>query len=113
MAESIRSRGGGVELRGLEYPIVVQPIGDMVGEKPAGFDYRLIAGHRRYKAMEVFLKWSKVPAMVRSGLSDCDARMLNFVENLERKDLNPLEEATVAPTRCIPEGAPLRVAAGN
>ena len=27
--------------------------------------------------------------MIRSGLSDHEARMLNFVENLERKDLNP------------------------
>ena len=112
LAESIRLRGGGVELRGLEYPIVVQPIADMVGEKPKGFDYRLIAGHRRYKAMQVFLKWTKAPAMVRSGLSDYDARMLNFVENLERKDLNPLEEATVL-QRLYPEGVSLRVAAAE
>ena len=110
LAESIRSRGGGVELKGLEYPIVVQPIGDVVGEKPSGFDYRLVAGHRRFKAIEGFLKWSKVPAMVRSGLSDREARMHNFVENLERKDLNPLEEAT-ALKRLYPDGAPLRVAA--
>ena len=60
--------------------------------------------------MEAFLKWSKVPAMVRSGLSDREARMHNFVENLERKDLNPLEEAT-ALKRLYPDGAPLRVAA--
>ena len=56
-----------MELKGLEYPIVVQPIGDVVGDMPAGFEYRLVAGHRRFKAMEAFLKWSKVPAMVRSG----------------------------------------------
>ena len=93
LAAEHSARGGGVELKGLDYPIVVQPIADMAGEKPAGFDYRLIAGHRRFKAMEVFLKWSQVPATIRSGLSDHDARMLNFVENLERKDLNPLEEA--------------------
>ena len=54
-----------VELKGLDYPIVVQPIADMAGKKPAGCDYRLIAGHRRYKAMEVFLKWTRVPAMIR------------------------------------------------
>ncbi len=110
LAESIRLRGGGVELKGLDYPIVVQPIADMVGEKPAGFDYRLIAGHRRYRAMEVFLKWVRVPAMIRSGLSDHEARMLNFVENLERKDLNPLEEAR-AMARLYPDGVSLRVAA--
>ena len=93
LAESIRLRGGGIELKGLDYPIVIQPIADMAGKRPAGFEYRLIAGHRRYRAMEVFLKWTRAPAMIRSGLSEHEARMLNFVENLERKDLNPLEEA--------------------
>ena len=112
LAESIRLRGGGVELKGLDYPIVVQPIADMTGRKPAGFDYRLIAGHRRYRAMEVFLKWTVVPAMIRSGLSDHEARMLNFVENLERKDLNMLEEAR-AMARLYPDGVSLRVAAAE
>ena len=85
LAESIRLRGGGIELKGLDCPVVVQPIADMAGRKPAGVDYRLIAGHRRFKAIEVFLKWSSIPAMIRAGLSDHEARMLNFVENLERK----------------------------
>jgi len=110
LAESIRLRGGGVELKGLDYPVVVQPIADMVGDKPAGFDYRLIAGHRRFKAVETFLKWSMIPAMIRAGLSDHQARMLNFVENLERKDLNILEEAQ-ALGRLYPAGVSLRVAA--
>jgi ParB/RepB/Spo0J family partition protein len=112
LAESIRLRGGGVELKGLDYPIVVQPIADMTGRKPADFDYRLIAGHRRYRAMEVFLKWTLAPAMIRSGLSDHEARMLNFVENLERKDLNPLEEAR-AMARLYPDGVSLRAAAAE
>ena len=112
LAESIRLRGSGVELKGLDYPIVVQPIADMAGKKPAGCDYRLIAGHRRYKAMEVFLKWTRAPAMILAGLSEHEARMLNFVENLERKDLNPLEEAR-ALARLYPEGVSLRVAAAE
>jgi ParB/RepB/Spo0J family partition protein len=112
LAESIRLRGGGIELTGLDYPIVVQPIADMTGKKPEGFDYRLIAGHRRYRAMEVFLKWTRAPAMIRSGLNDHEARMLNFVENLERKDLNPLEEARGL-ARLYPDGVSLRVAAAE
>ena len=51
-----------------------------------------------------------MPAMIRAGLSDHEARMLNFVENLERKDLNILEEAR-ALARLYPEGVSLRVAA--
>ena len=110
LAENIRLRGGGAALRGLDFPVVVQPIADMVGEKPAGFEYRLVAGHRRFKAVETFLKWPCIPSMIRPRLSDHEARMLNFIENLERKDLNLLEEAR-ALGRLYPEGVPLRVAA--
>ena len=38
--------------------------------------------------------------MIRAGLSDHEARMLNFVENLERKDLNILEEARALASIC-------------
>ena len=82
----------------------------MGGEKPAGFDYRWLAGHRRFKAVETFLKWPCIPSMIRPGLSDHEARMLNFIENLERKDLNVLQEAR-ALGRLYPEGISLRVAA--
>jgi hypothetical protein len=62
--------------------------------------------------MEVFLKWTRAPAMIRAGLSDREARMVNFVENLERKDLNPLEEAR-ALARLYPDGVSLRTAAAE
>ncbi len=110
LAENIRLRGKGVELKGLDFPVVVQPITDMADKQPAGFDYRLLAGHRRFQAIKTFLKWHSIPAMIREGLSDREARMLNFVENLERKDLNILEEAR-ALGRLYPDGVPLRVAA--
>ena len=112
LAENIRLRGGGIELRGLDYPVAVQPIADMAGQKPAGFSYRLIAGHRRFKAIEVFLKWTRIPAMIRAGLSDHEARMLNFVENLERKDLNILEEARGL-QHLYPSGVTVRSAAAE
>ena len=69
-------------------PVAVQP-----WSKVAGFDYRLIVGHRRFKAVTTFLKWTEIPAYICEGLSDHEARMLNFVENLQRKSLNILEEA--------------------
>ena len=93
LAESIRQKGGGVELRGLDFPVVVQPTAEVVGTVPSGFDYRLIAGHRRFRAVEFFLKWADIPAMVRHELTGYQARLLNFTENLERKDLNMLQEA--------------------
>jgi hypothetical protein len=55
--------------------------------------FGLVAGHRRYTAVTRYLKWTSHPASVRTGLTERQARMLNFTENLERKDLNMLEEA--------------------
>jgi ParB/RepB/Spo0J family partition protein len=109
LAESIRQKGGGVELRGLDFPVVVQPTVEVVGTVPSGFDYRLIAGHRRFRAVEFFLKWANIPAMVRHELTDYQARLLNFTENLERKDLNMLQEA-IALKRLYPDGVSLRQA---
>jgi len=85
-------------------PVAVQPWGK------GGFDYRLIVGHRRLKAVTVFLKWTEIPAYVCEGLSDHEARMLNFVENLQRKNLNVLEEAR-AIRNLYPHGVSLRHAA--
>ncbi len=86
---------------GLQFPVVVQPWENR---------YRLIAGHRRYKACTVFLKWDKIPAVIRADLDEHQARLLNLTENLERKDLNMLEEA-LAIQALYPEGVSLRVAA--
>lgn len=68
-------------------PVAVQPWAT------DGFDYRLIVGHRRFMAVTTFLKWTTIPAYICEGLTDHEARMLNFVENLQRKSLNILEEA--------------------
>jgi ParB/RepB/Spo0J family partition protein len=61
--------------------------------RPSGFKFGLVAGHRRYTSVTRYLKWTSIAASVRSGLTERQARMLNFTENLERKDLNMLEEA--------------------
>lgn len=86
---------------GLQFPIVVQPWENR---------YRLLAGHRRFKACMIFLKWDKIPATIRTDLNEHQARLLNFTENLERKDLNMLEEALAIKTM-YPDGVSLRVAA--
>jgi ParB/RepB/Spo0J family partition protein len=99
LAESIVQAGR------LICPIAVQPW----AEAP-GFDYRLIVGHRRFRAVTEFLKWSEIPAYVCEGLSDHQARMLNLVENLQRKSLNVLEEAR-AIENLYPEGVSVREAA--
>jgi ParB/RepB/Spo0J family partition protein len=69
--------------------------------------YRLVAGFRRLAAVKSFLKWTHIPANIREGLTDRAAEILNLTENLEREDLNPLEQAQ-ALVRRFPEGTSLR-----
>ncbi len=93
LAEDIRRKGGDTELIGLDLAVTVQPAGDVVGGLPDGYDYRLIAGHRRFRAVGSILRWTRIPAMIRRGLNEHEALLLNLKENLERKDLNMLQEA--------------------
>jgi len=75
LAESIRTQG------------VIQPV--LV--RRDGADYRLIAGERRWRAAQL-AGLHEVPAVVRD-VTAAEAFELALVENLQRTDLNPLEEA--------------------
>lgn len=86
LANSIQVAGGFPT--GLKYPITVQP-----WDQRPGFKYRLVAGHRRFRAVTIYLKWTEVPAFIAAGLNEFEARKLNFLENLERRDLNIVDEA--------------------
>ncbi len=80
-----------IEIHGLQFPIAVQPVAD-VTEKIDGYDFRIIAGHRRFAAFKV-LKKVTIPVMIKVGLSETTARLLNLGENLKRQNLNLLQEA--------------------
>ena len=75
-----------IEKSGLQFPIAVQPY------DKDGYKYRIVAGHRRFVAFRV-LKLKTIPVMIKSGLSELQARLINLGENLKRKDLNILQEA--------------------
>jgi len=81
-----------IEANGLQFPIAVQPGSDIEAGLPDGYDFRIVAGHRRFVAYKI-LKHVTVPAMVKRGLSELQARLVNLNENLKRKDLNILQEA--------------------
>lgn len=104
--QSVRDLADSIRDTGLQFPVVVEPW------ERDGFPYRLLAGHRRYVATVRLLSWETIPASIRRNLTERQARLLNFTENLERKDLNPLEEAQ-ALGRLFPEGVSLRVAAAE
>lgn len=67
---------------GLLQPIVV---------RRKGKNFELVAGHRRLEAARQ-LGWQNIDAVVRSEASD-DAYLLTLIENLQREDLTPREEA--------------------
>lgn len=79
LTESIRENG-------LLQPIVVRPAG-----KDAAGAWELVAGERRWRAV-IRLKWREVPAIVRD-VDDRTLLVLALVENLQRSELSPLEEA--------------------
>ena len=68
---------------GLLQPIIVRQVGAQ--------QYEIIAGERRFRAAQQ-LKWTTIPALVRN-YSDQQSASLALIENLQRQDLNPIEEA--------------------
>lgn len=76
LAQSIAQRG------------VIQPV---IVRRLASGRYQLVAGERRWRASQR-ARVHEIPALIRE-LSDRDVMALALIENLQRKDLNPLEEA--------------------
>jgi ParB family chromosome partitioning protein len=68
---------------------LLQPV--TVRESPAGKGFELIAGERRLRAATA-LGWKTIPAVVKE-FTDQEILTLALVENLQRSDLNPIEEA--------------------
>lgn len=81
-----------IKQQGIMQPIVVRPI--------ASGKYEIIAGERRWRAAKI-AELSKVPVIVRH-VEDSDAVVLALIENIQREDLNPVEEA-IALQRLIEE----------
>ena len=76
LADSIRAQG-------VMQPIVVRPVGDE--------QYEILAGERRWRAAQL-AQLDAVPALVRD-IPDQTAMAMALIENIQREDLNPMEEA--------------------
>jgi ParB family chromosome partitioning protein len=82
LADSIKSQG-------LVQPILVRPLpGRMPGESQR---YEIIAGERRWRAAQM-AGLKDIPAVIRD-VPDAAAVSMSLIENIQREDLNPLEEA--------------------
>ncbi len=71
-----------IEASGLLQPVIV---------RPRNGKYELIAGERRWRAVQR-LNWPKIPAVVRE-VDDQTLLTLALIENLQRDDLSPIDEA--------------------
>jgi len=82
--ESIAELSDSIKAQGVIQPIILRPIGDD--------RYEIIAGERRWRAAQ-HAGLEKVPAVIRK-VDDESALAMSLIENIQREDLNPLEEAT-------------------
>lgn len=78
LADSIRAQG-------IMQPILVRPVETEPGQ------YEIIAGERRFRAAQI-AGLDEVPVLVRR-VADENAAAMALIENIQREDLNPLEEA--------------------
>ena len=83
--DDLESLADSIRVQGVLQPIMVRP-------HPAAEDrYQIVAGERRFRAA-MLAGLTDIPAM-RREVDDSDAAIIALVENLQRQDLNPLEEA--------------------
>lgn len=80
--EALGELEASIRENGLLQPIVL---------RPAGRGFELVAGERRFRALQR-LRWETAPAIVRE-LGDEQMLLLALVENLQREELNAIEEA--------------------
>ena len=80
--EALQALASSIRQQGVVQPIVVRKIGD---------DFELIAGERRWRAAQQ-AGLQDIPAVIKN-VNDQEAAAIAIIENLQREDLNPLEEA--------------------
>jgi ParB family chromosome partitioning protein len=80
--ESLRELAESIKVQGVMQPVLVRPVGD---------GYEIIAGERRVRAAAI-AGLHEVPVIIRQ-VPDNAALAMALIENIQREDLNPLEEA--------------------
>ena len=81
--DALEELANSISTHGVIQPLLVRPLADG--------GYQLIAGERRWRASRM-AGLTEVPVVIRE-MSDSEAMELALVENLQREDLNPIEEA--------------------
>jgi ParB family chromosome partitioning protein len=85
--ESLKELAASIRAQGLMQPILVRPVDSDAGEER----FEIVAGERRWRAAQM-AGLVEVPALVRE-IPDESALAMSLIENIQRENLNPLEEA--------------------
>ena len=83
--QDLKELASSIEKHGVMQPIVIRPIED------EQYPYEIIAGERRWRAAQL-AGLKEIPAIVRD-LNDQVAIALALIENIQRQDLNPIDQA--------------------
>jgi ParB family chromosome partitioning protein len=81
--EALEELARSIESKGVLQPILVEPVG--------GDEYIIVAGERRFRAAKL-ARLTEIPVLIRS-FSPLEKTEIALVENLQREDLTPVEEA--------------------
>lgn len=82
-AEALEELAQSIKAQGIMQPIVIRPVGNN--------RYEIIAGERRWRAAQL-AGLDRIPAIIRDVADDAAIAMA-LIENIQREDLNPIEEA--------------------
>ena len=85
--KALNELAASIRAQGLMQPLLVRPVGPSHGRD----QYELIAGERRWRAAQL-AGMTEVPVLVRD-VQDNAALAMALIENIQREDLNPIEEA--------------------
>lgn len=93
-SEALQELADSIKAQGVVQPVVVRPLSSRPGH------YELIAGERRWRAAQL-AELHEIPAVIRD-VTDQQAMAMGLIENIQRQELNPIEEA-IALKRLIEE----------
>ena len=82
----LESLSSSIKNKGIIQPVILKSV------KNSNNEYFLIAGERRWRACQI-AKIHEIPAVIRDDIDDQKVAELSLVENIQRSELNPIEEA--------------------
>ena len=88
---SLSELAASIKTQGIMQPVLVRPLGEGALLDGSTVAYEIIAGERRFRAAQM-AGLEEIPVLVRE-VDDQSAAAMALIENIQREDLNPLEEA--------------------